>query len=359
MTSDPDPPSSGTSSPLTLAAPSPSESPCGLNIPDAELLLHFVSYTAPTFVLSGNSKPDDPIVNFWTHNVPRIGLSHHFVLHLMFAVSGYHLAHLHRNDPADLAHKVYASLAGNHLSAGLRGLTEALGDLDNENHGALYLGATLVCYCAFAAGPADGGDLLLCNVDGTGPARWVPLIRGLKYIRDAADPGKLWSGLMAPLAPTSEASDLNGPTFAREGFRRVDWVGQFDVLRVLIMQRSEPEAAIYARCLESLRCIYAATFGDIDGTYDGPPENQFVYGWLYRVEEGYVACLRRREPLALVLLAHFALLLRTMRDDWFMDGWTEHLLGRTREYLPHDMEHWVRWPTKEADVAWSEDEGRL
>ena len=341
---------------MTLAAPPPSERPCGLNIPDAELLLHFVSYTASTFVLGGHSNPADPIVKFWTHNVPRIGLSHHFVLHLIFAVSGFHLAHLHRNDPEQ---NVYASLAGNHLSAGLTGMTKALAGLDDENHGAIYVAATLVCYCTFASGPADGGDLLLCDMDGAGPARWIPLIRGLKYIREAADPGKLWAGLMAPLAPTSEASDLSGPTFAREGFPRVDWVGQFDLLRMLIMQRSEPETAIYARCLESLRGIYAATYGDDDGTYDGPPENQFVHGWLYRVEEGYVACLRRREPLALVLLAHFALLLRTMRDDWFMDGWTEHLLRRTRRYLPHDMEHWVRWPTKEAGVAWSEDEGCL
>lgn len=347
----PDDPSSVPSSPSTLASSTP-ESLCGLNVRDCELLIHFVSSTGPSFVSTRDRKPDDPIVKFWTHNVPRIGLSHHFVLHLMFAVAGLHLAYLRPNDPGK---RVYEALARDHLSTGLAEMTESLGRLDGDSHGALYVGATLVCYCTFAAGPIGRSDLLLCDVDGTDPARWIPLIRGLKHVREAADPAKLWAGLMSPLAPSGKALGLSGPTFARDGFPKVDWVSQFEDLRELIAQTDEPDRDVYSRCFESLRGIYAATYGDSDGRYDGPPDNQFVHGWLYRIENGYVASLRRKEPLALILLAHFALLLRTMKDDWFMDGWMEHLLSRTREYIPRDLEHWVRWPTEQAGMPWGDD----
>lgn len=340
---------------LSLSPASSSQGPCTLNVRDSELLLHYVSTTAATFVSGGPSKPDDPIVNFWTRNVPQIGLSHHFVLHLSFAIAAYHLSRLHPDAPE---HGTYTTLAAAHLSTGLAEMTPALARLDDENCGALYVAATLVCYCNFAAGPSGPSDLLLCDVDGSGAGRWSPLIRGLTYIRQAARPEVLWSGLMAPLGPAlgEESSHKPpppaGPTFAREGFPRIDWVGHFDRLRELVSREDVVNGVVYVHCFEDLRGIYAATYGDDDGEYDGPPDNAFVHGWLYRARDEYVACLRRREPLALILLAHFALLLRTMKEDWYLDRWAEHLLERTRRYTPTDLEEWIRWPTEQAGLEW-------
>lgn len=288
------------------------------------------------------------------HNAPRIGLSHHFVLHLILAIAGFHLAHLHPRPPD---RKRYEALAREHLSTGATGLTEALSKFEDESYGALYIGATLVCYCNFAAGPTGGGDLLLCDVGDAGPARWLPLIHGLRCIREAADPEKLWSGLLAPLAPKGEPKPLDGPTFLRDGFPRVDWADHFEKLRNLVDEAGGENHNVYSKSFIALRGIYAATYGDRDGGYDGPPENQFVHGWLYRVETEFVSLLRRREPLALILLAHFALLLRTM-DDWYLKGWVEHLLRSTRGHVPERLAHWVRWPTEQAGMSWVEDEER-
>lgn len=226
-------------------------------------------------------------------------------------------------------------------------MTEVLAKPSDDSYGPLYVGATLVCYCTFASGPTGGGDLLVTDVEDE--ARWLPLILGLRYIRQAADPEKLWSGLLAPLAPSGDAQPLDSPVYLRDGFPRVDWVGHFKKLGELVAEEGGENSAVYSRSFDALRGIYAAVYGDGDGRYGGPPENQFIHGWLYRVEDAYVACLRRLEPLALILLAHFALLLRTM-DDWYLEGWADHLLRRTREYVPDHLEHWVRWPTEQAGL---------
>ena len=308
-----------------------------------------MSATGATFITDGENKPNHPIVLFWTRNVPRIGLSYHFVLHLAFSIAAYHLSRLHLENPE---HGTYATLAVDHLSIGLTEMTPALANLNDDNCGALYVAATLVCYCTFAAGPSGPGDLLLCDVDGSGAGRWSPLIRGLVYIRQAARPEALWSGLMAPLGPDAGEDGLGKPTFERDGFARVDWVDHFDQLQELVSREDVANREVYIHCFESLQGIYAATYGDNDGRYDGPPQNAFVHGWIYRAKDEYITCLRTKEPLALILLAHFALLLRTMKRDWFLDGWTEHLLERTREYTPGDLREWIRWPTEQAGLKW-------
>ena len=338
---------------------SSAQSPCTLNVRDSELLLHYVSSTAATFVSGGLNKPNHPIVKFWTRNVPQIGLSHHFILHLAFSVAAYHLSHLHPDSPD---HGTYAALAADHISTGLAEMTPALVRMDDENCGALYVAATLVCYCTFAAGPSGPGDLLLCDIDGSGSGRRTPLIRGLSYIRQAVRPEALFSGLMAPLGPTpgEESADKSPPPtrpmFEREGFPRIDWVEHFDQLRELVSQEDTTGRETYVHCFENLRGIYAATYGDDEGRYDGSPDLAFVHGWLYRSSDDYVACLRGREPLALILMAHFALLLRTMKD-WYLDGWTEHLLKRTREYTPGNLQEWIRWPTEQAGLEWASTSG--
>lgn len=347
------PPGTGSKPPIPTPS-SPSNTTCSLNISDSELLLHYVSSTAATFVRGGPNKPDDPIVRFWAHNAPRIGLSRHFVLHLSLAIAGFHLAHLRPGSPD---RQRYESLAGEHLSTGVAEMAEALSKFEDDSHGPLYIGATLVCYCSFASGPTGRGDLLLCDVEEAGPARWLPLIHGLKCIRESANPEKLWSGPMAPLAPSGEPKPLTGPTFLRDGFPRVDWVEHFERLGNLVAETSGENHGVYSKSFSALRGIYAATYGDREGGYDGPPENQFVHGWLYRVENEYVSLLRGREPLALILLAHFALLLGTM-DDWYLKGWVEHLLARTRDYVPESLSHWVRWPAEQAGMGWGEDEER-
>ncbi|RYP71064.1 hypothetical protein DL769_004777 [Monosporascus sp. CRB-8-3] len=255
------------------------------NVQEAELLLHFVQFTA--YTLAGSDKGDDPMVRFWTHNLPRISLSHHFTLHLAYAVAGYHLVYL---DKTKDRHQELRRLAEFHASAGLAQLAATLARLDRTNCGAAYISATLVCYCTFAAGPTGPGDLLVCNVDQRQDPNWLPSIHGLRLIRQSFDDDVLFAGLMDPFHPKNSAQDTDATPaqdkrarFLREGFLRIDWEQPLSDLRGFMVTYDgggggDGDDVICLRSLDSLIAIYRATYGDKDGSYDGPQENQHVFG---------------------------------------------------------------------------------
>ena len=352
-----------------------------LNVEDAELLLHFVQFTS--YTLSGSREPEHPMTRFWTHNLPRIGLAHPFVMHLAYAVAGYHLAHGVAAGEKDEGRRAgLRELAERHAAEGLRQFTAALAHLDDANCGAAYISATLVCYCTFAAGPSGPGDLLVCNLDRDGPGgsssgspentSWFPLIHGLRLILEMFSTDVVFSGLMDPFHPTTherykeeEAVQEMGPRCTRECFARLDWEQPLSKLREFVATYDEgidigdgdeenngrDKEGVCLRSLEGLIAIYRATYGDSDGNYDGLQDYQHVFGWIYRMGQPFLARLRARDPRALVMIAYYAVLFQTMDFLWFLDGWKEHLLTRVRGLLPEEYTSWLEWPIKMTGVV--------
>jgi hypothetical protein len=57
-----------------------------------------------------------------------------------------------------------------------------------------------------------------------------------------------------------------------------------------------------------------------------------------------VSLLEQKEPLALIILAHWGMLLKYMRSVWFMEGWGEHMVSGVRSALPAILQRWIEWP---------------
>ncbi|KAI0100979.1 hypothetical protein GGR51DRAFT_337063 [Nemania sp. FL0031] len=337
---------------LSSVPGTPEETAAGtrLNIDEAELLLHFTQHTASS--LADNTTTNDSILRFWSYNLPRIGLTHHFVLHLAYTLAAYHIAYFEvAENPKKLK---YRERAQHHASQGIPQLTRALATLNKDNCGAVYAAATLMCYCTFAAGPTDPGDLLVCNVETIHDVAWLPLIYGVRLIREKFDEDELFTGLMAPFhakfhrAKSQEEEDerrtaVRRPRCAREGFQHLDWHEPLERLRDFVLSQSL-ENESYLGALGNMIAIYNATFGDKDGVYDGPSENQFVFGWLYRLDKRFVKYLQRRDPIALVILAYYAVLISTTERLWYMTGWADHLIKATKALVPDDYIRWLEWP---------------
>ncbi|KAH7154923.1 hypothetical protein B0J13DRAFT_212882 [Dactylonectria estremocensis] len=313
---------------------------CSFNVADAELLLHFISHTASS--LHDSEEPDSSIGRFWERNVPQIGLSYHFVLHLAYALAGYHLA-FEETSSSD-RHAQYLAIARHHSETGLAELNRTLPSLDETNCGALYVSAVLVCYCAFAAGPTGSTDLLVCNTDDSAPQRWLPLIHGVRLIRQTVEPATLFTGLMEPLGGSPEREEDHRPMYLVSGFPHVDWIEPIGKLHKWIASHDSPDTIIYLRALSALSEIYESNYGGADGTSIGASHNQFVFGWLYRMHDLFVACLQRKEPQALLILAYYVPLLKTLKRCWFIDGWAQHLLDTIRGLLSPDTLGWLEWP---------------
>jgi hypothetical protein len=362
--------------------------PAQINLDNAELLLQFVTSTAETF--AGGENPG--LSRFWTHNAPQIGLNHAFVLHLIFASAAFHLAYLAKEEseqeranvnanaqspsPHSRRRAGYLFLAQQHLTAGASGFSRQLSRPGPDNCGALYLGAVLTSYCTFAAGPTSRDDLLVCTADAgdntqdataasSSSASWMPFVYGVRLMHQSFSPDVLYAGLMAPFRTGPVAGPLEEPVCVRDGFVRLDWEDALDELREFIARvvpggetetAGSTPAVVCLAALDAIIEIYAATYGrrsspDGDATYNGPSANQFVFGWLYRVESEFVACVRRREPYALLVLAHYAVLLNldTVQRGWFIEGWREHIIARVDEFLADgECSERMRWPMEQA-----------
>ncbi|KAL2128976.1 hypothetical protein VTI74DRAFT_8399 [Chaetomium olivicolor] len=393
-----------TASPLSESTPTPGlpavgADPAPINLDYAELLVHFVTSTAETF--PGCESPT--MRGFWTRNAPHIGLRHPFVLHLLLSAAAFHIAYLaardgdSTDDDAQLltprrSRSEYFSLAQQHLTAGVSGFSAQLSRPGRDNCGALYLGAVLTSICTFAAGPTSRDDLLVCTADGhthgrpeptppatpsSTPTSWMPFVHGVRLMHESFSPDVLFAGPMAPLMMRRPTTPLEKPVYARDGFARVEWEAALDGLRGFIAARaaagpdggdgsaeekkppSATAAAVALNALDNLIGIYAATYGrrrsgsGADGEigYDGPPENQFVFGWLYRIEADFAACVRRHEPCALLVLAHYAVLLNgdAVQRAWCVEGWRDHIIARVGDFLASDGEcsEWLRWPSEQ------------
>lgn len=312
-----------------------------INTSNIQLLLHFSTSTAGT--LSGSDSLTDRITSFWAYNVPQIGISQHFVLHLIFSVTAYHLAHVAEVTGAQRCR--YMQQADYYFRIGLSTFTKALANADETNCGALYISATLACYCSFAIGPKGPGDLLICRVDDETAHHWLPMIKGLRLIRDMFDPTTLFSGLMSPLGLTGSMSTPDTrPECVREGFPCVEWEVPIHDLGELIESSQSRYRDVCLEEYHHLVAIYEATYGDANGEYHGSGHNRMVFGWLYRMRDEFVSCIRLKQPMALLLLSYYAVLLGTIKNSWYIDGWVEHLLDSICGMLDNNCRKWIHWP---------------
>ncbi|EXL40274.1 hypothetical protein FOCG_17162 [Fusarium oxysporum f. sp. radicis-lycopersici 26381] len=312
-----------------------------LNITQAELLHQFITCTGPN--LGGSDDPNHPIVKFWSRNATLLAISHPYLLHLSLSFAAYHLAFLASETEPSKAH--HTLLARHHFSVGLTQANEALSSIDTSTCGSLYVSTILVCFCSFAAGPSGPDDLFVCSAGGTSSHKWLPLARGARLIRQLYDESVLFSGLTEPFGSNSGVPPEDPrPTCVCKGFARVDWTDPVARLHDLVMSTATSSNDVYADSLRMLAAIYEVTFGDKDGSAKAPLHYKAVLIWIYLMDDAFIECLQRKDPIALLLLAYYAPLIKTLKREWFLHSWAEHILQASEMYITDDYADFLQWP---------------
>ncbi|KAL1635930.1 hypothetical protein SLS58_010035 [Diplodia intermedia] len=312
-----------------------------LDIADLELMHQ---YCTSTFHELGH----DAIGTMWRISVPQLGFTQPCVLHNALAFAAQHLAYLR---PAQRAH--YAALGAHHSTIGLQQTTDLLAaaaPLARDNCHALYVSAVLVCFYVFAKGPAPG-DFLVFSEHG-GPSEWQPLLKGVRCIVEVFGHDVLYTGPLAAMA--SGPRNADAPVAVRQRKPRVIWEQPFADLRRLVALAGGDDAATCLVALDGLAACYEGVFGKGPAAvYNGSTANQVHLAWLYRMEEGFLACLRRKSPAALVVLAYFSPLLKAMEPLWFIEGWAEHLIAGVHGFVDQALWGWLQWPMDQVEWAFA------
>ena len=273
------------------------------------------------------------------HQALLLSFTYHCILHLIYEFSALDIA---RQRPSKEAY--YRSLAEQHSFAGLRGATDLIRRMDENDCHAIYTSSTLACINFFAKGPQEGEYLFFSE---SGPPQWLPLIWGIRTIIDMVGLEKIVTGPLGkrPDEPPRQANELGAQLFKCP---RLDWIDYFEGLQTFVAASTDRDSALDLDALQKLTWCYTAMHGKEDGTFLSDANQQNLFIWPYQLHEKFAERIQTKKPIPLIITAHFALLLQNYEYIWFVKGWSDHVITGVSRHLDSEYQHWLRWPIEQA-----------
>jgi hypothetical protein len=75
-----------------------------------------------------------------------------------------------------------------------------------------------------------------------------------------------------------------------------------------------------------------------------PPSDALLKMWIHLIPDRYVELLSERQPGSLIILAHYAVLLRRSEHHWYLVGVGEQILNMVNNLVPTEWKSWLDWP---------------
>ena len=103
---------------------------------------------------------------------------------------------------------------------------------------------------------------------------------------------------------------------------------------------------IYLAAIEELRKSYSFIYKARSTKF----ESGDIFIWLFRVSQEYLMLLREWTQEALAIFAYFCVILKRLETNWWIEGWSTHLMRRLYPMLDEEHRLWIRWPVEE--IGW-------
>ncbi|KAL4819540.1 hypothetical protein BDW67DRAFT_193891 [Aspergillus spinulosporus] len=298
----------------------------GISLTDLYLFHHFTTSTYRTFA-------GEAAHAVWQVHVPQLGFAFPAIMHLLLTLSALHLAFM---NPAK--REEYIKEADDHFTFGVRSVTTvlALDTLDSSNCQQIYIAAVMICFAYFARGPRDG-EYLVFNAKGK--SEWLVLLHGVRAIL-AQRQAEIFTGVLAP-SEKEKPADIPDHELDTE----LSWhVQHLQKIKAAVTAEAQADRDLYIGVTDDLIGCFEDAY-QARNAGSAPPElMQYTMGWTFRLPEMMIERLEIREPIALVILAHWAILLRYMGEAWFMRGWDRHIILGIRACLPPAYHGRIVWP---------------
>jgi len=281
----------------------------------------------------------------WQTSIPEMAYRHDFLKHGVLACSALHLAHLHPND-----RRRYQMTAACHQARALPQFRTAVGNPTQENCEAILAFSHLLVVHCFASEEQDEDLLLVKGKHENGLPDWLHVIRGSctmfhtlwPYIQRGSLAPLIEEGVKEealPLVPENPAHAarlkelVSLPLFGKTPLVRGEFKDKIIAYAGALMMLSRSYVRVQAAREKGMFTIWTA-----------------VHIWPAKIPMDYLELLRAREPAALVLLAHYCILLEPLEKAWYMSGFRKRLLERIYGQLDEEWRQWLEWPFAEAGL---------
>ncbi|KAI2782960.1 hypothetical protein F4815DRAFT_412140 [Daldinia loculata] len=296
-----------------------------------ELLHHYCTFTADSLSQRLDKR------HIWKVVLPQVGYEHDFVRHGVLALSAIHKAYLNPSQ-----RQVYLVLAAHYQSQGLSGFRAILPRITYNNWRAVFCFATIVIVYAYTL-PLRADDLRLEN-----PVHDLlelfTVVRGLRvtlepfnHLIAKTEFAPVVHGIWIPEAEEKSVPSLEHTLLPPETFLVLS------SLRSLLQGKLPlSKTQHYDRAIDGLEtCTKIVAYA---GSYIEPG---MVIWWSCILDETIIKDVESSAPHALVLLAHFLVLMNvTERVNWSVKGWAKPVLEDIERRL-HDRPGFIarlHWP---------------
>lgn len=299
-----------------------------ISLADLRLFHNYTISTYQTMVEDGDRN------GVWQNHIVQWGMEFPSILHLILALSALHLSY---KDPE--SRDKYIQQAESHFTFGVRTVTSVLSQLNADNCQKIYMAAVLICFNYFGHGPRPGEYLIFSDA---GAAEWQVLMRGVRTIVMSYH-GRIFSGILEP--NVDETEPVLSDSMRIELHEHTIHV---EALERFIEQETtdEAERILYTNAINDLLEIMREVYEKRSTKDPGVCLMHLLIGWLYRLPEELVGLFEEKQPRALVILSHWAVMLKFMDSVWFMKGWSEHVLLGISGCLQQEYRPWIEWPLR-------------
>jgi len=273
--------------------------------------------------------------HIWQNVIPAEALSHTFLMYGILALAALHIAH-DRPQVKDS----YIPVAFQHYNVAIASFRSALKKVDADNCTALFGFSTILIVLSFAFAQSPSPAQNQSPVDDL--IQIFTLLQGVRVVLQSAMP---WvsKGPLSPLlrrgsVPNSDAarSSIHIPQDFDEALIRL---GGYNERTYETADSHE----MYNQAIQSLRVC-------VEKVKANPGDRAAAINWLVFLENSYVSSLKDNQPLALVILAHYGIVLNGLRDSWFVQGLGTRVIEVVHRSLSEKWRPLVHWPMEQVGL---------
>lgn len=310
---------SGTSPVVSNHQSLPSYTSPYVNITHIELFHHLID-TEGAFIIDDFSK------DLFT-TVLRHAFSAPFLMNQLLASASLHLS-VCRNDKSQFYEDESARLQAEALTL----FNGSIKIINTENVIPAFIFSSMLGLCSFSrtfSQPYHSLEIFLDDF-----IQSIRLLRGVwailsgwwEYVR-SSDISILFKDALGPI-------------------ERADDVSQhFEQLLIKIAQCTHFESPQSAICQDAIRKLLHVYNSSLSSNLkNGNSSPRMVTSWPMIMSTEYADLLTRRDPLALIVLSYFTVLLHKCKTTWIDGNSGKTLLGALENNLGEDWKDWIEWP---------------
>jgi hypothetical protein len=322
-------PDSGSSDGLTGESNSETEHMSPALLRDLELMHYYTAYTCLTIsdLASFN--------HIWQEVIPWEAQSHPFLMYGILALAALHLGH---DRPQRKG--LYTAVALRYYNVGIASFRAALKQVTADNSTALFGFSAILIVLSLALAQSHPNTQDQAVVEEL--IQIFTLLQGVRVVLESVMP---WVE-KGPLGPLLQRGTVRqNDVLAHSAHIPRDFDEALSSLSRYNERRSESVDSheMYKVAIQALRdCLKKIEAN--------PGDRAAALNWLVFLESSYVSSLKSNQPLALVILAHYGVVLHGLREHWFVQDFGIRMVEMVHLSLTEEWRSLVHWPMKQVGL---------